>query len=338
MRILVTGAAGFIGAHLMFELAKRGDDVIGIDNLSDYYDIRLKLERLSRCGFIDTKPFNAGSICVSSTFPNCRFQKIDITDKISLYRLFHDGCFEKVVHLAAQAGSRYSIVNPDSYLRNNMLGFLHILEACRNYKVHHLVYASSSSVYGNANTKLDRKDKPVSLHASIKKSNELMAYSYCNLYGISMTGLRYFTIYGPYGRPDMSPMLFARAINEGQPLNVFNNGDMKRDYTFISDAIDATVRAVDTVPAQNDEGICYRIYDIATGVQTNILDFINELEIAFDKKVDKVFLPMQQGDFSQVKPYIEQLQKELGYNPSITINTGTRAFVQWYLSDNNPLR
>lgn len=322
----------------MYELAKRGDDVIGIDNLSDYYDTRLKIARLARCGFIDTKPFNAGSICTSEMFSNCRFQKVDIADKVSLYRLFHDGKFDKVVHLAAQAGSRYSIINPDSYLRNNLLGFLNILEACRNYNVKHLVYASSSSVYGNEDAKNDRTDRPVSLHASIKKSNELMAYSYCKLYDISMTGLRYFTIYGPYGRPDMSPMIFAKAITEDQPIKVFNHGEMKRDFTYIDDAIDATIRAIDNEPAPNEEDIRYRIYDVATGMQTSLLDFIEDLEKAFDKKAEKLFLPMQQGDFSQVVPLIKPLKEELEHNSTTNLETGLKSFVDWYKSDNNPLR
>ena len=338
MHLLVTGAAGFIGAHLMYELAKRGDDVIGIDNLSDYYDIRLKHARLARCGFIDIKPFNAGSICTSTIFPNCRFQKVDIADKVSLYRLFHEGNFDKVIHLAAQAGSRYSIINPDSYLRNNMLGFLNILEASRTYNVKHLVYASSSSVYGNADTEQDRTDKPVSLHASIKKSNELMAYSYCKLYGISMTGLRYFTIYGPYGRPDMSPMLFAKAITEGQPIQVFNHGDMKRDFTYIDDAVNATLKAIDHEPTPNEEGIRYRIYDVASGTQISLMDFIKELEKAFNKQADKVLLPMQMGDFSQVLPYTKQLELELGFRSDTTFQQGISSFAEWYNSDNNPIR
>lgn len=321
----------------MFELAKRGDDVIGIDNLSDYYDIRLKISRLARCGFADTKSFDAGSICSSEMFPNCRFQKVDIADKVSLYRLFHEGKFDKVVHLAAQSGSRYSIINPDSYLRNNLLGFLNILEACRNYNVRRLVFASSSSVYGDENTKKDRGDNPVSLHASIKKSNELMAYSYCKLYGISMTGLRYFTIYGPYGRPDMSPMIFAKAITENQPIKVFNHGEMKRDYTYIDDAIDATIKAMDNEPTLNGEGIKYRIYDVATGIQTSLLVFIEEIETAFNKQVEKIFLPMQQGDFCQVVPETKPLNKELGFKSATDLQRGIKLFINWYRSDNNPL-
>lgn len=322
----------------MYELAKRGDNIIGIDNLSDYYDTRLKIARLARCGFTDTKPFNAGSMCKSEMFPNCYFQKVDIADKVSLYRLLYEGKFDKVVHFAAQAGSRYSIINPDSYLRNNMLGFLHILEACRNYNVKHLVYASSSSVYGNVDAKKERTDKPVSLHASIKKSNELMAYSYCNLYGISMTGLRYFTIYGPYGRPDMSPMIFSKAITVDQPIKVFNYGNMKRDFTYVDDAIDATIKAMDNEPLPNEKGIRYRIYDVATGIQTNIQDFIEELEKAYNKKTEKVLLPMQKGDFSQVAPEITQIEKELGYRPITTIQNGLHSFVEWYKSDKNPLK
>lgn len=345
MKILVTGAAGFIGAHLMYKLAKRGDDVVGIDYLSDYNDIRLKLSRLEHCGFMDTKPFKAGSMCTSSMFSNCRFQKVDIADKPSLYRLFHDGQFDKVVHLAAQVGSRYSVVNPDSYLRNNLTGFLNIIETCRHYGVRHLIYASSSSVYGNAGTQEDkantdpknRIERPVSLHASIKKSNELMAYSYCNLYGISMTGLRYFTVYGPWGRPDMSPMIFAKAINDGEPIKIFNNGDMKRNFTYIDDAIDITVKALDKEPTPNEEGLKYRIYDVASPAQIAIPDFISEMEKAFGKTTEKTLLPMQPGDFSQVAPFLDNLESELGHCSSSILSDGIRRFVQWYKSENNPV-
>ena len=236
MKILVTGAAGFIGSKLMFMLAKRGDSVIGIDNINNYYDPRLKYGRLRECGIVDeNEEISFGKEIVSTTLPDCRFIRMALEDKTSIDALFEREQFDKVMNLAAQAGVRYSITNPYSYLQSNIVGFLNILEACRNYHVKHLIYASSSSVYG-LNAKVpysedDKVDNPVSLYAASKKSNELMAHAYSKLYGFATTGLRFFTVYGPWGRPDMSPMLFAGAIYRGEPIKVFNNGDMIRDFT-----------------------------------------------------------------------------------------------------------
>ena len=250
MKILVTGAAGFIASKILTMLAKRGDEVVGLDNINDYYDVRLKYGRLWENGFRDEKgmpltelPF--GRMLESSVLPGARFVRMDLVDKDSLDRLFAEEKFDKVVNLAAQAGVRYSITNPYAYMQSNMVGFLNILEACRHNQVKHLLYASSSSVYG-LNSKVpysedDKVDNPVSLYAASKKSNELMAHSYAKLYGIPMTGLRYFTVYGPWGRPDMSPMLFARAISKGEPIKVFNNGDMIRDFTYIDDIAEPTL-------------------------------------------------------------------------------------------------
>ena len=235
MKILVTGAAGFIGSNLLGRLASRGDEVIGLDNINDYYDVRLKYGRLCVNGF--DGPFEDGRVKVSSKWSSCRFVKLDICDKAALDALFAEEHFDTVVNLAAQAGVRYSITNPYAYLHSNLEGFLNILEACRNFKVRHLVYASSSSVYG-LNTKVpfseeDKADSPVSLYGATKKANELMAHSYSKLYGFATTGLRFFTVYGPWGRPDMSPMLFATAISKGEPIKVFNGGDMVRDFTYV---------------------------------------------------------------------------------------------------------
>ena len=326
----------------MFELSKRGFEVIGIDNLNDYYDVRLKYGRLAECGFSDKKSFDAGSLCTSKLFPNCRFQKIDISDKLSVDRLFNENRFDKVVNLAAQAGVRYSITNPYAYLQSNLVGFLNILEACRNFGVRHLIYASSSSVYGfNAKVPYnedDKVDNPVSLYAATKKGNELMAHAYCNLYGISMTGLRFFTVYGPWGRPDMSPMLFAKAISDGEPIKVFNNGDMIRDFTFIDDIVEGTIGAIVNEPKPNENGLRYRVYNIGCSNPVKLMDFISELEQAMGKEAKKVFLPMQPGDIYQTNADTSKLETEVGYKPHIKLHEGIKQFVNWYNSEKNPLR
>ncbi|MBQ8070242.1 MAG: NAD-dependent epimerase [Bacteroidales bacterium] len=342
MKVLVTGAAGFIGSKLMFTLAKRGDEVVGIDNINDYYDVRLKYGRLSECGFPDREPIEKGEMCQSTLFPSCRFVRMDISDKESVDRLFEAEKFQKVVNLAAQAGVRYSITNPYAYLQSNLVGFLNILEACRNFGVKHLVYASSSSVYGlNAKvpySEADKVDNPVSLYAATKKSNELMAHSYCKLYGISMTGLRFFTVYGPWGRPDMSPMLFAGAISRGEPIKVFNNGDMIRDFTFIDDIVEGTIGALDNEPTPNENGLRYRVYNIGCSNPVKLMDFISEIEGAMGKEAKKVFLPMQPGDVYQTNADTTLLEKEVGYKPHVRLHEGIAAFAAWYNSDRNPLK
>ena len=342
MKLLVTGAAGFIGSKLALTLAERGDEVIGIDNINDYYDVRLKFGRLAECGFTDRQSIETGAMQQSETLKGFRFVKMDIADKAAVDSLFEAEQFDKVVNLAAQAGVRYSITNPYAYLQSNLVGFLNILEACRNYKVGHLIYASSSSVYG-LNAKVpysedDKVDNPVSLYAATKKSNELMAHSYCKLYGISMTGLRFFTVYGPWGRPDMSPMLFASAISRGEPIKVFNNGDMIRDFTYIDDIVEGTIGCIDREPEPNENGLRYRVYNIGCSHPVKLMDFISEIEKAMGKEAQKVFLPMQPGDVYQTNADTAHLEREIGYKPHIRLPEGIAAFAEWYKSDKNPLK
>ena len=322
MRILVTGAAGFIGSKLMYELARRGDTVVGVDNFNDYYDVRLKEARVKAFGL--------------------RVLKMDIADKEAVDALFAAERFDKVVNLAAQAGVRYSITNPYAYLQSNLAGFLNILEACRNFGVRHLIYASSSSVYG-LNAKVpysedDKVDNPVSLYAATKKSNELMAHSYCKLYGISMTGLRFFTVYGPWGRPDMAPMLFARAISKGETIKVFNNGDMIRDFTYIDDIVEGTIGCVDQEPEPDGNGLRYRIYNIGCSHPVKLMDFISEIEQALGVEARKNFLPMQPGDVYQTNADTTRLETEVGYKPHVRLHEGIGRFIEWYQSDLNPLK
>ena len=325
MKVLVTGAAGFIGSKLMHTLAGRGDEVVGIDNLNDYYDVRLK----------------EGRIAEFCTGERKRFLKMDIADKEALDALFEAEGFDAVVNLAAQAGVRYSITNPYAYLHSNLDGFLNVLEACRNHPVRHLVFASSSSVYG-LNSKVpysedDKADSPVSLYAASKKSNELMAHAYAKLYGIPCTGLRFFTVYGPWGRPDMAPMLFASAISRGEPIRVFNGGDMIRDFTYIDDIVEGTVRTLDHVPGGAD-GVPFRIYNIGCSHPVRLMDFISEIEQAVGCSAEKVFLPMQAGDVYQTNADTSRLEAEVGYKPRVRLHEGIAAFIEWYRSDKNPLK
>ena len=326
MKVLVTGAAGFIGSKVMSMLLDRGDDVIGVDNFNDYYDVRLKYGRVEAFGIKD------------------RVRKLDIADKDALDALFREEKFEKVINLAAQAGVRYSITNPYSYLKSNLEGFLNILEACRNFGVDYLVYASSSSVYG-MNSKVpyneeDKVDSPVSLYAATKKSNELMAHAYAKLYGFAVTGLRYFTVYGPWGRPDMSPMLFASAISKGQPIKVFNNGDMIRDFTYIEDIAEGTIRVLDHRPVASacPNGVPCKVYNIGCSNPVRLMDFISEIESAYGAPAQKVFLPMQPGDVYQTNADTSRLESEVGYKPHWSLHEGIAEFMKWYKSDRNPLR
>lgn len=346
MKILVTGAAGFIGSKLMSLLLQRGDNVIGIDNLNDYYDVRLKIGRLREYGFnnIELSDIEYNIPIKNDLYPNCCFIKLSIDDKESLDKLFETEKFDKVMNLAAQAGVRYSITNPYSYLQSNIVGFLNLLEACRNYKVKHLIFASSSSVYG-MNSKVpyneeDKVDSPVSLYAASKKSNELMAHSYSKLYGIAMSGLRYFTVYGPWGRPDMAPMLFANAISKNEEIKVFNNGNLSRDFTYIDDIIEGTIRVIDSMPVSSEcpNEVAYKIYNLGCSTPVKLMDFINEIEQALGKEAKKIYLPMQQGDVYQTYADTSKLEHELNYKPKVNLHEGITKFIEWYKSDKNPLK
>ena len=345
MKILVTGAAGFIGSKLMFMLARRGDEVVGIDNINDYYDPRLKYGRLRECGITcAATEMEWGVPYQSMLLPRCRFIRMAIDDKESLDALFQRERFDKVMNLAAQAGVRYSITNPYAYLQSNLVGFLNILEACRNFGVRHLIYASSSSVYGmNEKVPYSEDDKvvsPVSLYAASKKSNELMAHAYSKLYGFATSGLRYFTVYGPWGRPDMSPMLFARAISKGNPIKVFNHGDMIRDFTYIDDIVEGTMAVIDHQPVaeQCEHGVPYKVYNIGCSHPVKLMDFISEIEQACGREAEKEFLPMQPGDVYQTNADTTKLETECGYKPHWTLHEGIAMFMEWYQSEKNPLR
>jgi len=341
MKILITGAAGFIGSAVAERLAGRGNDVVGIDNINDYYDIRLKYARLRRIGIDYTGSDMPFGKVFSSEKQNLRFIRMDIADKPVIDRLFEAENFEVVVNLAAQAGVRYSISNPYAYLNSNIAGFLNILEGCRNNGVRHLVFASSSSVYGMNSTvpyrETDKVDTPVSLYAASKKSNELMAHAYSKLYGFATTGLRYFTVYGPWGRPDMSPMLFAGAILRGEPIKVFNHGDMIRDFTYIDDIVDGTVAIVDHTPEKNENDVFYHIYNIGGSNSVKLMDFIREIECACGREAKKVFLPMQPGDVYQTCADTSSLETAVGLKPGIRLHEGIDKFMAWFRSDENPL-
>lgn len=341
MKVLITGAAGFIGSRLLYRLAGKGVDVLGLDNINDYYAVELKYGRLEQCGF--QRPFIFKNPETSAIFPNARFVRMDLCDKEAMDILFRDGQFDVVVNLAAQAGVRYSITNPYSYLHSNVEGFLNVLEGCRNNNVQHLVFASSSSVYG-LNSKVpysesDKADMPVSLYAATKKSNELMAHAYSKLYGFRCTGLRYFTVYGPWGRPDMAPMLFAKAMSAGEPIKVFNNGDMLRDFTYIDDIVEGTVKVVCESPAteRKDGDVPFSVYNIGCSNPVKLMDFINEIESALGRSAEKIMLPMQPGDVYETYADTSRLENDYGYRPTTSLHEGIGKFIGWFLSDLNPL-
>jgi len=328
-KILVTGAAGFIGFHLSRRLLQRGDQIVGLDNLNDYYDVNLKLSRLKQ-------------IAMNPDFKPVR---IDLADREAMKRLFDEEKFDVVVNLAAQAGVRYSLINPHSYVDTNLTGFCNILEGCRHTGVKHLVFASSSSVYG-ANTKMpfsvhDNVDHPVSLYAATKKANELMAHTYASLFKIPCTGLRFFTVYGPWGRPDMAYFLFTKAIIEGRPINVFNYGKMQRDFTYIDDIVEGVVRVMDRVAAPNpgwsgnepDSATSYapyKLYNIGNNNPIGLMQFIEVLETCLNKKAEKNLLPIQAGDVSATYADVDDLINDVGFKPSTSIEHGISRFVEWY--------
>lgn len=333
MKLLVTGTAGFIGYILTKKLLETTPniEIIGLDNINDYYDVRLKYGRLSQLG-LDEKNIEYGKKVSSSIFTNLSFVKFNLEDRVNLDKLFSDEKFDIVCNLAAQAGVRYSIENPYAYINSNIVGFLNILEACRHNPVKHLVYASSSSVYG-MNEKVpfseeDKVDSPVSLYAASKKSNELMAHAYSNLYKIPTTGLRFFTVYGPWGRPDMAPFLFTKAIANGDEIKIFNNGNMLRDFTYIDDIVDGIIKVLTHIPQQD---IPYKIYNIGNSTPVKLMDFINEIEVALNKEAKKVFLPMQPGDVYRTYADTSQLENDVNFKPNTSIKDGVKAFVDWYI-------
>ncbi len=329
MKTLVTGAAGFIGMHVTKKLLEDQFDVIGLDNLNDYYDIKLKEDRLKQL----------------QAFKNFRFIALDIADKIAVEKIFNEEKFQLVINLAAQAGVRYSLKNPYAYINSNIMGFMNILEGCRHHPVSHLVYASSSSVYGT-NTKMpfsviDNVDHPASLYAATKKSNELMAHTYSHLFGIPTTGLRFFTVYGPWGRPDMSPSLFAHAIFQEKPIDVFNHGKMQRDFTYIDDIVEGVIRIlkkpatadllysrINPNPARSDAP--YAIYNIGSHTPILLDDFIGELETVIGKKAIKHLLPMQPGDVEATYASVADLKKAVGFEPKTSLSDGIKQFIDWF--------
>jgi UDP-glucuronate 4-epimerase len=333
MKVLVTGAAGFIGFHVAKRLLERGDEVLGIDNINSYYTPELKFGRLAELG-IDENEVDWGTVARSTKYPKLRFIRMNLEDREALPNLFETEHFDRVINLAAQAGVRYSIENPWAYVESNMVGFMNVLECCRNYGVEHLVYASSSSVYGgNEKTPFseeDNVDSPVSLYAATKKANELMASCYSKLYDIPATGLRFFTVYGPWGRPDMAPMLFAKAITNGEPIKVFNNGDMMRDFTYIDDIVEGVVRVLDKAPVPQKDGRRHTVYNIGCSSPVKLMDFIETLEAALGRKPEKIYLPMQQGDVPQTYADTTKLETEIGYKPSVKLKDGIEAFIKWY--------
>lgn len=333
MKVLVTGAAGFIGFHVSKKLLELGHEVVGIDNINDYYDVNLKYDRLKELGIDrqDTEVFYAN--CSSYSYPDFRFFRMNLEDKTELSDLFKNQNFEVVCNLAAQAGVRYSLENPDVYIQSNIVGFLNILECSRYHNIKHLVYASSSSVYGN-NAKIpfsetDQVDTPVSLYAATKKSNELMAHTYSHLYQIPTTGLRFFTVYGPWGRPDMSPILFADAISNNRSIKVFNNGDMERDFTFIDDIVDGVIRVIEYNVEHRKE--LYKVYNIGNNCSVKLLDFIEVMESSFKTKAIKNLMPMQMGDVKRTWADVSRLKKDFNYNPKTNIKEGVSKFADWYL-------
>ena len=331
MKILVTGAIGFIGYHVTQALIARGDHVVGLDNVNDYYDPKLKLARLE-------------SINKSQNASNFFFKKVDISDNAAVSSIFSENYFDAVINLAAQAGVRYSLENPHAYVDSNIVGFTNILEGCRAGKIKHLVYASSSSVYG-MNTKQpfsvkDVVDFPISLYAATKKSNELMAHTYSHLFNIPTTGLRFFTVYGPFGRPDMAYFKFTKAILENKTIDVFNEGKMERDFTYIDDIVKGVIRTLDRIPKSQANRLSsvsppYKIYNIGNNSPVSLERFIKAIENSCKKQAKKNFLPMQPGDVISTYADIDELSKDIGFNPSTSIEDGINNFVKWYRDWNN---
>ena len=350
MKVLITGTAGFIGSALADKMIARGDEVVGLDCINDYYDINVKYGRLQRAGFIekleDGESIEYNKLLTSSKNSNLKFIKLNLEDKENLMELFKEQKFDAVCNLAAQAGVRYSLINPDAYIQSNIVGFANILEACRHNGVNNLSYASSSSVYG-LNEELPfstehNVDHPISLYAASKKSNELMAHTYSHLYGISTTGLRFFTVYGPWGRPDMALFLFVKAALEGKSIDVFNNGEMLRDFTYVDDIVEGVMRVIDN-PAQPDptwngkdgrvstSSAPYKVYNIGNNNPVKLMDFIEAIENKLGTKIEKNMMPIQPGDVPATYADVTDLVEDLDYKPATPIQEGIDNFVDWYL-------
>lgn len=343
-KILVTGTAGFIGYHLAEKLISEDNIVVGLDNINNYYDTRLKYDRLQKAG-IAPDQISDGREIQSTRHKNYRFIKLDLEDRKNVFKLFRDHRFDRVCNIAAQPGVRYSLENPDAYISSNIMGFMTILEACRHFRIKHLVYASSSSVYG-LNRELpfstrQNVDHPISLYAATKKSNELMAHTYSHLYRIPVTGLRFFTVYGPWGRPDMAPFLFTRSIIEKKPIKVFNHGQMKRDFTYIDDITEGVWRTLNRVPQEDPSWTAenadpsrsqapYKIYNIGNNNPCGLLTFIETLEQELGLKADKIMMPLQPGDIPETRADISDLIQDTGYSPATPLKKGIRQLVQWY--------
>ena len=343
IKYLVTGAAGFIGFHLIERLLKDEEcEIVGLDNINDYYDVNLKYARLKESG-IPKEKIDYNTFVVSEKNKRYRFIRLNLEDKKNILQLFESEKIDFVIHLAAQAGVRYSLINPESYIQSNIVGFLNILEGCKQEKIKHLVYASSSSVYG-LNTKApfstsDNVDHPVSLYAATKKANELMAHTYSYLYNVPTTGLRFFTVYGPWGRPDMALFKFTKAILNGDPIDVYNNGNMIRDFTYIDDIIEGTCKVINHIPRpketmDNDPSTSiapYKIYNIGNSSPVALMDFISAIEKELGKTARKNYLPLQPGDVMMTNSDVSDLEKDLGYKPLTKLEDGVHKFVEWYL-------
>ena len=345
MKILVTGAAGFIGYHLVNQLIKNGDEVVGLDSINDYYHTSLKYDRLLDAGIAeDCIEYNIPTVSVKIT--GYSFIQLKMEDKENLEKLFINQQFDYVINLAAQAGVRYSITNPSAYIDSNIVGFANLLECCRHNHIKHFVYASSSSVYGlNEDIPFSTNhsvDHPISLYAATKKSNELMAHVYSHLYGLPTTGLRFFTVYGPWGRPDMAMFLFTKAIIEGQPIQVFNKGEMERDFTYIDDIIDGVIRVVNnpaksnaewsgTMPQPSSSKAPYQLYNIGNSAPVKLTKFIEAIENKLGIKAEKLMMPMQPGDVVKTYADVTALKTNLGYQPNTSIKVGVGNFIDWYI-------
>ena len=350
MKILVTGTAGFIGSHLALKLLQRGDEIVGVDNINDYYDKKVKYGRLQRAGIIEkledgeSIPYNTPII--SNKYTNYKFIKLNLEDRENITKLFEKEKFDRVINLAAQAGVRYSLINPHAYVDSNIVSFVNLLEACRHNDIEHLTYASSSSVYGLNEVQPfsthDNVDHPISLYAASKKSNELMAHTYSHLYNLPTTGLRFFTVYGPWGRPDMALYLFTKAILEDKPIDVFNHGKMQRDFTYIDDIVEGVIRVNDNPPKGNpawsgkqpdpsSSKAPYKIYNIGNNNPVKLMDFIEAIEKKLGKKAKKNMLPLQPGDVPSTYADVKDLVEDLDYKPSTSIQEGINNFIDWYI-------